>query len=142
MGEWAGDLAPDLCGFSNWPMWASRAYCGMKHSRCVDAFVAVCAVQALSATFMDLNRECCARFAKSGTTATVAVVCGWELLVANVGDSCAYLDTGDQVVRLSASHRLDTNHDEQKRVRDAGGERSRPYMHGVVYLYMYGVSVS
>lgn len=34
----------------------------------------------------------------SGTTATAAVVLGWELLVANVGDSCAYLDTGAEVL--------------------------------------------
>lgn len=34
----------------------------------------------------------------SGTTATAAVVVGWELLVANVGDSCAYLDTGAEVL--------------------------------------------
>jgi serine/threonine protein phosphatase PrpC len=41
----------------------------------------------------------------SGTTATIAAVVGWELLVANVGDSCAYLDTGAEVllVRIAAS---------------------------------------
>ena len=37
----------------------------------------------------------------SGTTATVAAVVGWELLVANVGDSCAYLDTGSEVLQVS-----------------------------------------
>ncbi len=35
----------------------------------------------------------------SGTTATVAVVVGWEVLVANVGDSLAFLDTGSEVVQ-------------------------------------------
>ena len=40
----------------------------------------------------------CQRVQVSGTTATVAIVLGWELLVANVGDSCAYLDTGAEVL--------------------------------------------
>jgi hypothetical protein len=39
----------------------------------------------------------------SGTTATVAAVVGWELLVANVGDSCAYLDTGAEVLLVRAA---------------------------------------
>ena len=38
----------------------------------------------------------------SGTTATAAVMVGWELLVANVGDSCAYLDTGAEVLLVRA----------------------------------------
>ena len=44
----------------------------------------------------------------SGTTATAAVVVGWELLVANVGDSCAYLDTGAEVLlaRPTATRRV------------------------------------
>ena len=29
------------------------------------------------------------------------MACGWELLVANVGDSCAYLDTGSEVLQVS-----------------------------------------
>ncbi len=36
----------------------------------------------------------------SGSTGTVAVLVGWQLLVANVGDSCAYLDTGAEVVQV------------------------------------------
>lgn len=38
----------------------------------------------------------------SGTTATVAVLMGWELLVANVGDSLAFLDSGSEVVQARA----------------------------------------
>lgn len=34
----------------------------------------------------------------SGSTATVAAITGWEVLIANVGDSCAYLDTGVEVI--------------------------------------------
>ena len=37
----------------------------------------------------------------SGTTATVAAISGWEAVIANVGDSCAYLDTGVEVVLVS-----------------------------------------
>lgn len=37
----------------------------------------------------------------SGTTATVAVVVGWDLIIASVGDSTAYLDTGAEVVQVS-----------------------------------------
>ncbi len=33
-----------------------------------------------------------------GTTATLALAAGWELLVASVGDSLAVLDTGSEVV--------------------------------------------
>lgn len=43
---------------------------------------------------------------RGGTTATLAVVCGWELLVANVGDSCAYLDTGSEVLQVRNNHHL------------------------------------
>ena len=67
----------------------------------------------LQATLMQrLPRACCAAFQaidtdaqrrwpqRGGTTATLAVACGWELLVANVGDSCAYLDTGSEVLQV------------------------------------------
>ena len=37
----------------------------------------------------------------SGTTATVAAISGWEVVIANVGDSCAYMDTGVEVVLVS-----------------------------------------
>lgn len=37
----------------------------------------------------------------SGTTATVAAISGWEAVIANVGDSCAYMDTGVEVVLVS-----------------------------------------
>lgn len=61
----------------------------------------------------------------SGTTATVAVLVGWELLIANVGDSLAFLDTGSEVIQVSGNHRLDTNKAEQARLREAGCEVSR-----------------
>ena len=40
----------------------------------------------------------------SGSTATVAVIVGWDLLVASVGDSEAYLDTGAEVIQVSSPH--------------------------------------
>ena len=39
--------------------------------------------------------------------ATAVLAVGWEVLVANVGDSDAWVDTGAQVLRVSANHRLD-----------------------------------
>lgn len=39
----------------------------------------------------------------SGATATVAVIVGWDLVVASVGDSTAFLDTGAEVVQVSAA---------------------------------------
>ena len=37
---------------------------------------------------------------ESGTTATVAALVGWTVVVANVGDSLAFLDTGSEVVQV------------------------------------------
>ena len=56
--------------------------------------------QALHAGFVECDDECLKRFKHSGTTATLAVCVGWELLVANVGDSLAYLDTGAQIIMV------------------------------------------
>lgn len=33
----------------------------------------------------------------------MAALSGWEVVIANVGDSCAYLDTGGEVVLVSSS---------------------------------------
>ncbi|DBA81256.1 TPA: hypothetical protein ACH3X2_006882 [Trebouxia sp. C0005] len=58
----------------------------------------------------------------SGATATVAVIVGWDLVVASVGDSTAYLDTGAEVVQVSDTHRLDDNKAERKRCQAGGSE--------------------
>ena len=65
--------------------------------------------QACASAFLAVDADAQRRWPKrGGSTATLALVCGWELLVANVGDSCAYLDTGAEVlqVRGAASGRL------------------------------------
>lgn len=77
--------------------------------------------QALYGAFMRADAECKRRFKKSGTTATFAAACGWELVVASVGDSCAYLDTGREVMLVSSNHRIDDNADERTRILAAGG---------------------
>jgi hypothetical protein len=35
----------------------------------------------------------------------MAVICGWEAVIANVGDSCAYMDTGGEVVLVRSTPR-------------------------------------
>lgn len=52
---------------------------------------------AMKSAFVRCDSDVKRRLGKSGTTATLAVICGWELVVAAVGDSLAYLDTGSQV---------------------------------------------
>jgi hypothetical protein len=52
----------------------------------------------------------------------VLVVCGQEVVAANVGDSLAYIDTGHSVLLLTASHRIDDNKAEQERLKESGGE--------------------
>lgn len=79
---------------------------------------------ALHQSFERCDQEARRRYAKSGggTTATMAVAVGWELLLANVGDSLAYLDTGSEVLSLCVTHRLEDNASEVKRIEESGGE--------------------
>ena len=74
---------------------------------------------------MSTNEACQKKFKESGSTATLALVVGWELLVANVGDSSAYLDTGSEIIQVTGNHRVDDNADERARVKAAGGEGGR-----------------
>lgn len=78
--------------------------------------------QALRDGFQRTDAEFKARHETSGTTATVALVCGWDLVVANVGDSVAYFDTGASVLLVSANHRLDDNEAERRRLQELGGQ--------------------
>lgn len=67
----------------------------------------------------------------SGTTATVSIVCGMDIVTASSGDSLAFLDCGSGVHQLSGNHRIDDNAAERKRLEDAGGEISQSEVDGV-----------
>lgn len=69
----------------------------MAANDCMSCAVLCFVLQAMFAGFLEADKICRGRFKVSGTTATLAVVVGWEVFVANVGDSAAYLDTGKQV---------------------------------------------
>lgn len=86
---------------------------------------------ALKSAFAQCNAEAQRRFKEGGTTATLAVSCGWELLVANVGDSCAYLDTGAEVLAVTTTHRLQDSPAEVARIEASGGEVARSTVDGV-----------
>ena len=53
------------------------------------------------AGFVEADKVCMAKYKESGTTATLAVAVGWELVIASVGDSLAYLDTGTEIVQVT-----------------------------------------
>ena len=78
--------------------------------------------RACVAGFCRVNEEAHRRFPEGGTTATLVVAVGWEVVVANVGDSCAYLDTGAEVLQVSGNHRLQDSRAEVERIRASGGE--------------------
>jgi serine/threonine protein phosphatase PrpC len=77
---------------------------------------------ALKEGFASADAECRRRFPTSGTTATLAVQCGFYLVVGSVGDSHAFLDTGREVVQMSGNHRLEDSPSERARVLAEGGE--------------------
>eukprot|EP00891_Asterochloris_glomerata_P001693 jgi/Astpho2/1693/gw1.00032.145.1_t len=86
---------------------------------------------ALKSAFVEVEAEYFRSPARgSGSTGTVAVLVGWQLLVANVGDSCAYLDTGAEVVQVSGNHRLDDSKAERKRCERGGAEVARSELEG------------
>eukprot|EP00201_Polytomella_parva_P010274 CAMPEP_0175054170 /NCGR_PEP_ID=MMETSP0052_2-20121109/9353_1 /TAXON_ID=51329 ORGANISM="Polytomella parva, Strain SAG 63-3" /NCGR_SAMPLE_ID=MMETSP0052_2 /ASSEMBLY_ACC=CAM_ASM_000194 /LENGTH=769 /DNA_ID=CAMNT_0016318829 /DNA_START=93 /DNA_END=2399 /DNA_ORIENTATION=- len=87
--------------------------------------------KALYASFLETDRECQSKHKTSGTTATVVVQVGWELVIASVGDSCAYLDTGAEVIQVSGNHRVDDNLPEQTRIKAAGGHIAQSDVDGI-----------
>ena len=96
-------------------------------SSAVDEWSAQCEFMkrlpiAVRRAFLKCDEMACKQFSHGGTTGTVAFVCGWQLLVANVGDSCAYLDTGSEVLAVSGNHRLEANQSEVMRIEQSGGE--------------------
>ena len=56
-----------------------------------------------------------------GCTVSMALTSKHLLTVANIGDSEAFLDTGRKfIIEMTKSHKIDTNTDEQDRLRKAG----------------------
>eukprot|EP00193_Tetraselmis_chui_P011408 CAMPEP_0177777640 /NCGR_PEP_ID=MMETSP0491_2-20121128/15482_1 /TAXON_ID=63592 /ORGANISM="Tetraselmis chuii, Strain PLY429" /LENGTH=355 /DNA_ID=CAMNT_0019296767 /DNA_START=98 /DNA_END=1163 /DNA_ORIENTATION=- len=80
---------------------------------------------AIASGFQATDREFKKRSKQSGSTATFAVIVGWELIVGNVGDSWAFLDTGAEVIQVCGNHRLDDSEEERERVKAAGCEVSQ-----------------
>lgn len=74
-------------------------------------------VQAFVALHDEFEAEGCNG---SGTTVSVALVCGWLLTVANVGDSEVFLDTKHQIIEMTCSHKLNDNKSEQDRLKSVG----------------------
>eukprot|EP00892_Ulva_mutabilis_P006457 jgi/Ulvmu1/4183/UM019_0162.1 len=94
-----------------------------------DALVK-CAPEMLVASFLLVDQQFLCKHADSGTTATVCLICGMDVVTANVGDSLAFLDRGNAVHQLSGNHRIDDNAFERKRLKDAGGEISQSEVDG------------
>ncbi|CAD7701369.1 unnamed protein product [Ostreobium quekettii] len=57
---------------------------------------------------------------QSGCAITVALVGGWMLTVANLGDALGFLDTGTHIVDMTVTHRLHDSKLEQGRLLKAG----------------------
>ena len=99
---------------SRWPYHVEPfdAHCSLNHSwaRCSEnlADLSLCVddrarflqalPSALTATYHRLDADIRTRSPKTGTTATCAVLVGWQMVVATVGDTCMHLDVG--VLRL------------------------------------------
>ncbi|CAD7704143.1 unnamed protein product [Ostreobium quekettii] len=74
-------------------------------------------VEAFTSLHADFEFEGCRA---SGTTVSIAVLRGWLLTVANVGDSEVFLDTRNHIVEMTCCHKLNDNEPEQLRLRSAG----------------------
>ncbi|KAI3438649.1 hypothetical protein D9Q98_001071 [Chlorella vulgaris] len=81
--------------------------------------------QALARAFVAVDAAVSSKLCQSGCTLTAAVVSGDVLTVATVGDSKAILDTGAEVVQLTADHRIGENPGEFARLERAGGRLAR-----------------
>lgn len=69
---------------------------------------------------------------------SVALMCGWMLTIANVGDSEVFLDKRTQILEMTCCHKVNNNREEQERLKAAGmmikplskSRRSGPPMEG------------
>ena len=64
---------------------------------------------ALSLAIVGIERKFALAGIVSGCTLSIILQTGWLLTVASLGDSLAFMDTGFQIVQLTADHRLDHN---------------------------------
>eukprot|EP00736_Rhodelphis_marinus_P007059 Rmarinus@m.21147 len=94
-----------------------RASAGEKdmEAACIAAMAA-----GLREAFIRCSQHVVKNGLQGGSTATVALLVGRRIVIANAGDSPAILVRRGRPVRLSANHRPE-NAEEAKRVRDLGG---------------------
>ncbi|KAJ3676994.1 hypothetical protein LUZ60_002718 [Juncus effusus] len=82
--------------------------------------------RALVAGFVKTDKDFQNQALSSGTTVTLAIVDGWVVTVASVGDSRCILESAEgSVYHLSADHRLEENEEEVERITSIGGEVGR-----------------
>lgn len=56
---------------------------------------------------------------------SVALMCGWMLTIANVGDSEVFLDERAKIIEMTCCHKVNDNKEEQERLK-AGGMLIKP----------------
>ncbi|GMH43107.1 hypothetical protein BSKO_11029 [Bryopsis sp. KO-2023] len=76
--------------------------------------------EALTTSFVALDEEFAEMGCGSGTTVSVALLSGWLLTVANVGDSEVFLDVGGAIGEMTSCHKVHSNQSEQQRLLDWG----------------------
>ncbi|XP_021729591.1 probable protein phosphatase 2C 12 [Chenopodium quinoa] len=82
--------------------------------------------RALVAGFVKTDKDFLEKGQASGTTVTFAIIEGWSITVASVGDSRCILESAEgEIICLSADHRLESNEEERDRVTACGGEVGR-----------------
>jgi len=77
--------------------------------------------RSLVETTVELNSLFAQRGIHAGATSTIVLQVGWLVTAANLGDSRAVLDTGSEVIPLTADHRVATHKAERRRVEAMGG---------------------
>lgn len=76
--------------------------------------------RALAICIVELNSLFAERGIHAGCTATIVLVTNWLVTSANLGDSHAFLDTGTQLIALTADHRVAADKKERRRVELTG----------------------
>lgn len=76
--------------------------------------------ETVASVFCSLDEAFAHTCAPSGTTVSLALICGSLLTVANVGDSEVFLDSFFDVTPMTECHKVDTNPEEQDRLQRKG----------------------